>query len=145
MKKFSIFLLFILFIFCCKPEPEDPSTEYTLINSTPCPVEVTGYLNGEVLDTYFIDENAEFYKSFNSFVQTGAIYPPPFEPYADSCVVIYCDSYSITHLRSYEDLYFSSPIKNLFHDGDYEIETSGERVSYVFEFTQEDYERAKGN
>ncbi|MGM0580263.1 MAG: hypothetical protein ACQETL_06265 [Bacteroidota bacterium] len=142
MKKLNPIFLLLLIILSCEPEPEDSSTEYTLINSTPCPVEVTGYLNGEVLDTYLIDENADFYKSFNSFVQSGAIYPPPFEPHADSCLVVYCGTDSVTHLRSYDDLYFSSPIKNLFHEDDYEIETDGERVSYVFEFTQEDYERA---
>lgn len=144
MKKIIPVFLSLFFIFSCEPQPEDAFTEYTLINSTPCPVEVTGYLNGEVLDTYFIDENADFYKPFTSSPEE-TVYPPPFEPYADSCVVVYCGIDSVTHLRSYNDFYFSSPIKNLFHDDDYEIEASGERVSYVFEFTQEDYDRAKGN
>ncbi len=142
MKKLSPIFLVLVFIFSCEPEPEEPSTEYTLINSTACPIEVTGYLNGEILDTYLIDENADFYKSFDSSIETGAIYPPPFRPYADSCVVIYCDRYSITHLRTYEDLYFSSPINNLFIEDDYKMETYGERVSYVFEFTDEDYQKA---
>jgi hypothetical protein len=28
------------------------------------------------------------------------------------------------------------------NEDDYEVEASGEKVSYIFEFTEEDYERA---
>ena len=126
MKKLSPIFTILLFIFSCDRGASKGFTKYQLFNSTPSPVEVKGYYDGDIVDSYLINKNSNFEKIFTSSDSREILYPPPFDSFIDSIVVVYCGSDSVTHLRSYDDLYFSSPIKNLFSDDDYEIESTGD-------------------
>lgn len=142
MKKFPLLSLLLLIIFSCDRGVDPSSTEYNLLNSTSCEVQVRGYYEGEIIDTYVINKNSDITKTFFSSDPGEIVYPPPFDSFIDSCVVTYCNEYNITHVAEYSQFDITKPIHSLFNEDHYEISVDKDNYFYKFEFTEEDYERA---
>jgi hypothetical protein len=138
--KYCSFLIIIFLIISCDVHDDTDQTNFIYQNDSSHEILFTAYFNSENtgsqrIESFFLlqGEKEEFLQTPENW--TGPLGTPPFWG-SDSIVTIFDDTLSITYDRGRLD-------GNPMRIANYElVEGETEPYIYLFEFTNEDYERA---
>ncbi len=137
MKNFKLFFLCLVFLSCDANVEFSGWTKHIYRNNTDHKVELSYYIDNVKYESFQLAQEAE--KVFDNFPSEGKNNPPFDEPRyigVDSVVTIFDDTLSIMYDRGRLD-------GNPMRIENYElVEGEKEPYIYLFEFTNEDYERA---
>jgi hypothetical protein len=147
MRKIFIIFTVMLILISCDEVEEVGMTEYSFINESGCDIQIDAYLDGDVVNAYYLLNDFTTIISFSREESPReGVLPPPFNTPVDSCIVSYCDVYKLRHLEDYSGVPESQiPIFSLYDNRNYELERKDNDLLYSFRFTDLDLRIAMNN